>query len=102
MRLLLRGIGPGLAQFGVPGVLAQPRLNLFSGTTSIAMNTGWTSDGLKADLMAAGAAVSAFPLVDGSADSVLLFDAKAGPYTVQISGVADRTGEAMVEIYVLP
>jgi outer membrane protein assembly factor BamB len=102
MRLLLRGFGPALSQFGVPGVLMQPTLTLFSGSTAIASNTGWTSDGLKHDIISAGAAVSAFPLSETSADSVLLFDAKPGPYTLQISGVGDRTGEAMVEIYVLP
>jgi outer membrane protein assembly factor BamB len=102
MRLLLRGIGPSLAQFGVPGVLAQPRLTVFSGGTAIRSNTGWTTDGFKGDLLGAAGSVFAFPLLDGSTDSALLFDAQPGPYTIQISGVGDTTGEAMVEIYVLP
>ncbi|MGH7944085.1 MAG: hypothetical protein ACREH8_16840, partial [Opitutaceae bacterium] len=102
MRLLLRGIGPGLTQFGVPGAIAQPRLTLFSGGTPIAMNTGWISDGYKNDLAVAAASVSAFPLAESSADSALLFDATPGAYTIQISGLGATTGEAMVEIYVLP
>ena len=102
MRLLLRGIGPGLAQFGVPGVISQPRLTLFSGTTPIGSNTGWTTDGFRGDLAGAAASVSAFPLADGSADSAMLFDAAPGAYTLQISGVNGTTGEALVEIYVLP
>jgi hypothetical protein len=32
----------------------------------------------------------------------MLFSASAGEYTIQISGVGGTTGEAMVEIYVLP
>jgi outer membrane protein assembly factor BamB len=102
LRLLLRGVGPGLAQFGVAGVLARPTLTLFSGPTAIGTNTGWSNDVLKNDVMSAAAAVFAFPLVEGSADSAMLFDAKPGAYTIQISGVGATTGEAMVEIYVLP
>ena len=102
MRLLLRGIGPGLAQFGVGGVLAQPRLTVFRGGTEIARNTGWTSNGYRNDLMVAAAAVSAFALDERNPDSALLFDAEPGAYTIQISGVGNTTGEAMVEIYVLP
>jgi hypothetical protein len=102
MRLLLRAIGPGLAQFNVPGVLPQPRLTLFRGSTPIATNANWTSNGYKNDVMQAAASVSAFPLVEGRADSAMIFDASPGPYTLQISGAGTTTGEAMVEIYVLP
>jgi hypothetical protein len=102
MRLLLRGIGPGLSQFGVANVVAQPRLTIFSGGTPISSNTGWTTNGFKQDLIIAAAAVSAFPLVEGRADSAMLFNATPGAYTIQISGVGETTGEAMVEIYVLP
>ena len=101
LRLLLRGIGPGLTQFGVSGVVAQPRLTLFSGGSQIASNTGWMTGGHQADLMAAAASVSAFPLSVSSADSALIFNAAPGAYTLQISGMAGTSGEAMVEIYVL-
>jgi hypothetical protein len=102
MRLLLRGIGPGLTQFGVPGALARPSLTVFSGGNPIASNAGWTTDGFKNDLMVAAASVSAFPLSELSADSAVLFDGTPGAYTIQISGVGETSGEAMVEIYVLP
>lgn len=102
MRLLLRAIGPGLAQFDVPGVLAQPRLTVFRGNTPIATNANWTANGYKNDLVIAAASVSAFDLVEGRADAAMIFDASPGPYTLQITGVGDTTGEAMVEIYVLP
>lgn len=102
LRLLLRGVGPGLTQFGVSGALAQPRLALFAGTKDIASNTNWTSDGRKGDLAGAAASVSAFALVEGRADSAMLFEAQPGLYTLQITGVGNTTGEALVEIYVLP
>jgi hypothetical protein len=101
-RLLLRAIGPGLTQFNVGGVLARPRLELFRGQQSLGSNTGWTSTGMGADLAAAAATVSAFALPEGSADSAMIFEAAPGPYTIQISGVGGTTGEAMVEVYVLP
>ena len=37
----VRARGPSLAQFGVPGVLANPTLQLFSGPTVIATNDDW-------------------------------------------------------------
>jgi hypothetical protein len=58
--------------------------------------------GNRGDLSGAAAAVSAFPLAESSADSAMLFEAQPGAYTIQISGVGGATGEAMVEIYVLP
>lgn len=102
VRLLVRGIGPGLAQFGVPGVLARPRLELFRGPVSLAVNSGWSGSGLGADLAGAAAAVAAFPLAAGSNDAALFFEAQPGEYTVQISGLGGTTGEALVEVYLLP
>lgn len=102
LRLLLRGVGPGLAQFGVGGVLQRPRLELFRDSTSLASNTGWTTGGYKGDLAGAGARVAAFSFQENSNDSAMLFSAEPGPYTLQISGVGATTGEALVEIYVLP
>ncbi len=103
MRLLLRGIGPGLAQFGINGVLARPRLELFRGSTPLRpANTGWKTEGLRNDLIVAAASVSAFSLAEDSVDAAMIFEAAPGPYTLQISGVGETTGIAMVEIYVLP
>jgi hypothetical protein len=39
--VLIRAIGPALATFGVPGVLANPTVTLFSGSTAIARNDDW-------------------------------------------------------------
>jgi hypothetical protein len=40
--VLLRGIGPALANYGVPGVLARPVLTLFnSAGVPLATNSGW-------------------------------------------------------------
>ena len=41
MKLVMRGIGPSLAQFGVSGVLPNPYLELHSGVATIASNDNW-------------------------------------------------------------
>ena len=59
--VLLRAIGPGLAAFGVPGTMADPRLALFQGQTQLEANDNWgggaplaNTEALMADLAKAG------------------------------------------------
>ena len=102
VRLLIRGVGPTLAQYGVSGTLARPSITLFSGSTALASNTGWTTGGNSADLRAAADWVNAFPLIENSADSAMLVTLAPGLYTVQVTGVGGTTGEALVEVYLVP
>jgi sugar lactone lactonase YvrE len=95
--LLIRGIGPGLTQFGVGGVLASPQVTLFDSTgKSISTNSGW---GGGSALTAAFAKVGAFALPAASADSALLVTLPSGQYTVQVSGANNSSGIALVEVY---
>lgn len=96
--LLIRGAGPSLAGFGVPGFLADPRLTLFSSTTVAATNDNWNGDMLVADL---GKKVGAFAFVsESSRDAAFLHGGLgAGAYTVQLAGVGSATGIALVELY---
>jgi hypothetical protein len=95
--LLFRGIGHGLSAFGVPGVLADPKLELFQGATLLAANDNW---GGNAVLRAAAESAGAFPIADGaSRDSMLLVTLPPGGYTVQLSGANGETGVAVVEVY---
>jgi uncharacterized protein (DUF1800 family) len=103
-RLLLRAVGPTLGTFGVPGTITDPKLELFTGTNKIAENDNWgTPVGLgaadAATLTAAFAANGAFALTPGSRDAALLLNLGAGSYTLQVSGVNDTTGAALVEVY---
>lgn len=103
LRLLVRAVGPGLTQYGVAGVLAQPSISVYDHTGQlIGTNTGWTSGGLKGDLAGAFSLVGAFPLSDTSTDSALILSLSPGTYTFHVSGVGGTTGEAMVEAYALP
>ena len=95
-RVLIRAIGPTLAAFGVTGALADTRLELFSGSTSIGSNDNW---GGAANIVAASAEVGAFALAATSLDSVIIATLPPGLYTAQVSGVGGGTGLALVELY---
>lgn len=95
--VLVRGVGPTLATFGVTGVLADPVLTVLSGTTTVATNDDWGSD---ANVAATSTAVGAFALPVGSRDSALFGTGLgSGGYTVQLTGKAGATGNALIELY---
>lgn len=99
-QILIRGIGPGLTQFGVTGVLANPTLALYRGSTKVAENDDWGGAGA---LVAAFQDVGAFaPASTSSRDSALLVTLTPGSYTAQVSGVNNTSGVALIEIYELP
>lgn len=102
VQVLIRAIGPTLSSFGVPNVLARPTLTLFAGSQAIASNTGWNSVNHPADLSGAAVATGAFALGSSSADSVLLVTLAPGLYTVHVAGTGNTTGEALIEVYVVP
>jgi hypothetical protein len=98
-RVLLRAVGPGLAAFGLDGLLADPRLDLYSGSTVVAANDNWEAAAVPP---ATQAAVGAFALPAGSRDAVLIATLAPGAYTAQVSGADRGTGIALVEVYELP
>jgi len=97
--VLIRGIGPTLARYGVSGLLANPQLQVFQGNTLLAQNDDWGSD---TTLAAVATQVNAFALDANSKDAALLLTLPPGAYTAQISGVGNTTGVALVEIYEVP
>ncbi|MBI5694091.1 MAG: hypothetical protein HZC55_28785 [Verrucomicrobia bacterium] len=101
-RLLIRAIGPGLASFGVAGILADPELTLYDGPLAVASNDNWGSASNAGDILAAARQAGAFALPAGSRDAALLVPLRAGAYTVRVGGVGNSTGTALVEIYVVP
>ena len=100
-QLLIRAVGPGLAPFGLTGLLADPLLTVtpLGQDTPVAANDNW---GNAADLAAAFSAVGAFGLPAGSKDAAVLVRLPPGGYTVTVSGLANTTGTALVEIYDVP
>jgi hypothetical protein len=96
--VLIRGVGPGLQQFSVPGVLVDPQVDVFASGNAIPVksNNDWGND---STLSAAFTQVSAFALPASSKDAALLVTLAPGSYTAQVSGVGGTTGVALVEIY---
>ena len=100
-KILIRGVGPSLSQFGVTGRLADPKLQVFDAKqNSVATNDDWGGD---ATLAATFTSVGAFPMnTFTSLDSALLVTLPPGTYTAQVSGVNSTTGVALVEVYEVP
>jgi len=100
--LLVRGVGPTLANLGVPAnqTLQDPQLSVIriGQSTATATNDDWSGDD---GVLAASAALGAQPLASNtSADAaVYLTNLPAGPYTAVVSGKNNTTGIALVEVY---
>ncbi|GAB5558935.1 MAG: hypothetical protein SynsKO_05820 [Synoicihabitans sp.] len=97
--VLIRAVGPGLAEFGVTGTLAAPKLDLYSGQTVIATNTGWSTSADVDGIIEAGAEAGAFALKSTDADSAILETLPPGSYTAQVSGADGGSGVVLVEVY---
>ena len=97
--VLIRGIGPTLSTLGIVGALANPQITLFSGSTQLATNSAWGVGNNAAQMSATFAQVGAFSLPNGSLDAALVMTLQPGGYTVQIAGVGNTSGVALLEIY---
>jgi len=94
--VVVRAIGPSLANFGVTDPLADPVLELHNAAgTVIAMNDNWM-DNIEADRQM---------LIDHNLDptndleSAIIITLDPGLYTAVVSGKDGGTGVALVEIY---
>jgi K319L-like, PKD domain len=94
--ICFRALGPSLAAFGVHGVIADPRVDLFNAQgIKIGANNNW-KDSQQGAIQSAG-------LAPGSdSESALLTNLAPGNYTAIVSGVSSATGVALVEAYHLP
>jgi hypothetical protein len=98
--VLIRAVGPTLANFGVTGTLVAPRLDLIQDGNTLATNIGWAGD---PQIASASRSVGAFDLSRlDSKDSVLLVTLPPGTYSAKVSGADGGTGVALVEVYDLP
>lgn len=97
--VLIRAVGPALAQFGLTDFIPLPTLELFQGATRLAVNTGWSNQANSAAVAAAAAQAGAFALGAGTADSALLATLAPGSYTAVISASDRRAGVGLIEVY---
>jgi uncharacterized delta-60 repeat protein len=91
--ILLRGLGPSLASFGVPTPLADPTLSLFDHTGAlIAANDNWKAT-QQAQIQATGLAPP------NNLDAAILISLSPGAYTAFLQGKAMATGIGLAEVY---
>lgn len=92
-KVIVRALGPTLAQFSVPDVLADPSLELHDiNGTLIVSNENW-QDTQQAEIVATGLAPS------DDREAAVLATLIPGSYTAIVRGQADSTGVALVEVY---
>ncbi len=95
-RVLIRAVGPGLAPFGLTGVMADPKFTVYQGSSPIATNDDWSAPNIGSAFSATGA----FSLPAGSKDAALVTDLAAGKdYTVQVTNATGAGGIVLVEVY---
>ncbi len=100
MTMLLRGIGPGLASFGVSGVLPDPEIALYDSSGALQLaNNNWGDGGNAAAIENADQEVGAFALFSGSLDAAALATLSPGSHTFEVYGNGGGAGIALAEAY---
>lgn len=97
--VLIRAIGPGLAEFGVDDFLPNPMLKIYRDDQEIASNDDWESNGNLAALKVSQAAVSGLLLQAESKDAALLLDLPPGVYSAHALSSEGESGITLLEIY---
>jgi hypothetical protein len=98
--VLVRAIGPGLAQFGVTDYLTDPVLKVFRDGVEVGSNENW-GESLNREVIAEmSQKAGAFALESDSNDAAILFSwLEPGAYTVHVSGAEGTSGVALAEVY---
>ncbi len=92
--MVIRAVGPTLADFGVSGVHANPSFSLISDGEILDSNTQWqATDSVKF------AEVGGFPLVGGSNDDAMVVELGAGGYTTPVETSGSDAGVTLLEVY---
>ncbi len=94
--VVIRAVGPKLNDWGVPGVLPDPKIRLFGlgSGTPFAEADDWDAS-LSSDFDALGA----FALDGDTKSAALRTTLTPGGYSAEVSGVGGTTGVAIVEVY---
>lgn len=98
--LLLRAVGPSLAEHGVADPLANPRLTLTTVDGRVlGRNDNWGASPAAASIVDAARRAGAFELSADSRDSAMLVSLPRGAYTAVVTSRFGDPGVALVELY---
>ncbi|HZZ59388.1 MAG TPA: hypothetical protein VFE31_16270, partial [Opitutaceae bacterium] len=106
-KVIIRGIGPTLANFNQTSFVADPALKVIpAGGSPISASDDW-SDSTDAGLAAAFQSVGAFALTPMSRDAAVLLtlpvpSGSVGRYTAQVYATDGNSGTGLVEVYEVP
>ncbi len=105
--LVIRAVGPELAEFGVTTALDDPTFGLIPllGSDPLLTSDNWEDSSNSAELATRSAALGAFPLSGGSLDAAVLTSvplpnsANTRGFTVQITSTTGSSGIVFAEVY---
>jgi hypothetical protein len=100
-KVLIRSAGPSLGQFGVPGTLGNPTLELHDVNSTIAVNDDWQTTQIggvisfdqTAEIQNSGAAPT------DNAEPAIIATLQPGSYSAIVQGAGGTQGVATVELY---
>ena len=92
--VIVRAIGPSLSEFGVPGALPDPTLELYQGNTLLFSNDDWRNSAQQAEIESSGLAPN------NEAESAIIWTLTPGEnYTAVMRGKNGQTGVGIVEAF---
>ena len=91
--VVIRAIGPSLAQFGVANPVQSTQLSVYLGGQQIASNNGWQNNANASEITAGGCALS------DTRESAIQVSLEPGAYTVIVSSADTSIGVGLVEVY---
>ena len=91
-KVLIRGIGPSLNNFGITDALPNPYLELHHESDTIAGNADWR-DVQEGEILATGLAPTA------DAEAAILMNLEPGAYTALLYDRSANTGIGLIEVY---
>jgi hypothetical protein len=100
--VLIRAVGPTLTTQGIgqSEVLADPSIELHSGSAVIATNDDWGTNANASAIVTTGARIGATPFATtDTKSSALLLTLSPGVYSFIASGKGGTSGIVLVEVY---
>ena len=92
-RIIVRALGPSLAQFGVPGVLLDPTLDLYDSNNNLLVSNDNWKNSQQAEIQASGYAPG------DNREAAIIQTLAPGSYTAVLRGVNATVGAALLEVH---
>lgn len=100
-KIMVRALGPFLAQFGISDALPNPTLEIYEGNTLIAINNDWRNTQVEgiitgdqsAEIEGSGLAPA------NNLESAIIAELNPGSYTAVVRGLSNTVGTGIVDAY---